>query len=105
MTWSRVMRGILISSMAFLFAVSCTWGQHSTTSLRGTITDEKGASVPGALVTLESASLGISLSMKSDKDGGYQFQELRPATYTVTVTSAGFATLRESGVELLIPER
>src|SRR5208282_645611 len=102
MTLSKVKRSVLISSVAFLFAVTCTWAQHSTTSLRGTVTDQKGASVPGASVTLESASLGISLSMKTDKDGGYQFLELRPATYTVTVTATGFATIRQSGLELLI---
>src|SRR5580698_3135008 len=102
MRWGFVKRNILIFSVAFLFTVTCTWAQHSTASLRGSVTDEKGASVPGALITLESTSLGLSLSVKTDKDGGYQFLELRPATYTITVTSPGFATLRQSGLELLL---
>jgi hypothetical protein len=54
------------------------------------------------LVTLDNSSLGISLSMKTDKDGGYQFLELRPTTYTVTVTSSGFATIRQTGLQLLV---
>ena len=54
------------------------------------------------MITLESSSLGITTSGKSDKDGAYQFPELRPATYTVTVSADGFATIRQSGLQLLI---
>src|ERR1700692_3204535 len=78
------------------------WGQNGTTSLHGTVTDKNGASVPGAVITLESPSLGITTSGKSDKDGAYQFSELRPTTYTVTVTAPGFATIRQSGLQLLV---
>jgi hypothetical protein len=102
MRWDLAKRNILVSSLAFLFVVTCAWAQNGTTSLRGTVTDQNGASVAGALVTLESPSLGISVSMKTDKDGGYQFLEVRPTTYTVTVVSTGFATIRQTGLQLLV---
>src|SRR5208282_381958 len=102
MRWFSIKRNVLISLAAVLLAAATACAQNGTTSLRGTVTDQKGSSVPGALVTLENASLGISVSMKTDKDGGYQFLELRPATYTVTVVSTGFATIRQSGMQLLI---
>jgi hypothetical protein len=76
--------------------------QNGTTSIRGTITDKVGASVPGALVTLESPELGIALSTHTDKLGAYQFVEIRPATYIVTVSAPGFATLKQNGVQLLV---
>lgn len=76
--------------------------QNGTTSLRGTITDKNGASVPNALVTIESPNLGISLSTHTDRNGAYQFVEVKPATYIVTVTAAGFATIKQSNVQLLI---
>jgi len=38
----------------------------------------------------------------NDKAGYYQFQEVRPATYVLTVTAPGFATLKKSGLSLLV---
>src|SRR5580658_3184458 len=102
MRWFSIKRNILISLATVLLAAATACAQNGTTSLRGTVTDQKGSSVPGALVTLENASLGISVSMKSDKDGAYQFLELRPTTYTVTVTSPGFASIRQNGLQLLV---
>jgi carboxypeptidase family protein len=102
MRWDFMKRGFVIMCVTLIFGFTWARAQNGTTSLRGTITDQKGSSVPGALVTLENASLGISLSMKTDKDGGYQFLELRPATYTVTITSTGFATIRQTALQLLV---
>ena len=98
--WSILKRNIVIVSLALILGASCAWAQNGTTSLRGTITDQKGSSVPGASISLNSAELGISVSMKTDKDGGYQFLEVRPATYTVTVTAAGFATIKQTGLQI-----
>ena len=64
--------------------------QTSTTSLRGTITDQKGAVVTGATVTISDAATGFSREAQTDNEGVYQFLQLRPATYTVTVRAAGF---------------
>jgi Carboxypeptidase regulatory-like domain len=102
MKWHSMKRGILVYCLTLIFGLTCAWAQNGTTSLRGTITDSKGASVPGATVTLTNSSLGISVSTKTDKDGGYQFLELRPATYAVTVTSSGFATVHQAELQLLV---
>lgn len=88
---------VLVCSLA-----SVSVAQNGTTSLRGTITDPKGGAVAGAVVTLGNSNLGISVETKSDRDGAYQFLELRPATYTITVTANGFATIRQSGAQLLV---
>ena len=63
--------------------------QSSTTSLRGTVTDPQGAVLPGASVTLSNSSNGFSESKKTDRDGVYQFLQLPPGTYTLTVTNSG----------------
>src|SRR4029077_3065178 len=39
---------------------------------------------------------------KTDKDGAYQFSEVRPTTYTLTVIAAGFGTVKQSGLALLV---
>jgi carboxypeptidase family protein len=76
--------------------------QSSTTSLRGTVSDPQGAVLPDATVTLSNPATGFSESKKTDRDGVYQFLQLPPGTYTLTVTKAGFTTLKEDNLQLLV---
>jgi hypothetical protein len=39
-------------------------------------------------------------SVVSDATGQYRIVDLRPGTYTVTITLAGFSTVRREGIEL-----
>ena len=98
---TSIRRFFLLLCNVFFLAVGTTWAQ-STASLHGTITDKNGASVPGAVLTLDSKELGLTLTAKSDKNGAYQFVDVRPATYTLTVSAAGFATIRQAGLQLLV---
>ncbi|HET9410116.1 MAG TPA: TonB-dependent receptor [Candidatus Sulfotelmatobacter sp.] len=90
----------LLGSLA-LFAILVS-AQTATTSLRGTITDAKGAIVQGAAVTLTNPATGFTRTTKSGTDGVYQFVELPPATYTLTVAVPGFATIKQDHVALLV---
>jgi hypothetical protein len=75
--------------------------QQATTSLSGTITDVSGALLPGAAVTITLPSTGqIKKTLASDS-GRYQFQQLTPGTWTVTVNATGFADQTKRG-ELLV---
>lgn len=55
------------------------FAQTGSTSLRGTVMDPNGAVIPGAQVTLASAKIGLSPNTQTDKNGFYQFQDVRPA--------------------------
>jgi len=95
----RVVALLVGFSLAFSMLASA---QTSTTSLRGGITDPKGALVPGATVTLNNPATGFSRTTKSGSDGSYQFLEVPPSTYTLTVTAAGFATQKQDQVTLQV---
>src|SRR5204863_410938 len=58
----------------------------------------------GATVTLANASTGFSRTVKSGNDGVYQFLEVPPATYVLTVTVAGFATIKQDNVTLQVSQ-
>ena len=77
-------------------------GQTSTTSLHGTVIDINGASVPDATLTLTNTEIGVTLTEKTDKEGAYRFLEVRPATYVLTVTASGFATYKQTQLQLLV---
>jgi hypothetical protein len=59
-------------------------------SLRGTITDQQGAVVPGATVTLVNNDTSSTLTSTSDANGIYVFNALAPAPYRLTVEHEGF---------------
>ncbi len=96
----QLLRQIVAS--LFLFVLCCTaWAQTSTTSLRGTITDPSGAVVPGTQVDIENAATGFKATQTANASGDYQFQQLVPGTYTITVSGGNFGN-QSKKAELLV---
>ena len=76
----------------YAFALLCALAAPAaaqTASVSGTITDQSGAAVPGATVTLAGPS-GTASTMSGPR-GEYSFSNLANGTYRVTVTLSGFA--------------
>src|SRR4051812_8552906 len=68
-------------------------------SIAGQVKDESGGVLPG--VTVEAASPALIekvLSGISDDQGRYRIVNLRPGTYKVTFSLAGFTTQAREGV-------
>ena len=97
----RVVTLLVVSVLAFSTLILA---QTATSSLRGTITDPKGAVLQGAIVTLNNAATGFARTTKSGNDGAYQFLEVPPATYILTITSPGFATVKQDRVTLQVSQ-
>ncbi|HMD96644.1 MAG TPA: carboxypeptidase-like regulatory domain-containing protein [Terriglobia bacterium] len=77
------------------------WGQ-ATTSLRGTIADQTGAVIPKAKVSLKSPSTGLGRAIISAADGTYEFLQILPGSYQLTVEKTGFQTYQQNDLELLV---
>jgi carboxypeptidase family protein len=93
-----------LSMTAFLLAcASLAFGQAAVTSLRGTVTDPSGAVVAGAQVDLGDKSNGFHASRTTGADGSYEFPQLKPGSYTITATGAGFAK-QSKAAELLVSQ-
>src|SRR5262249_44568776 len=76
--------------------------QTATASLRGTVSDNSGAVIPGAQAVLSNPSTGYSRSAMTDSQGAYEFVEIPPATYDLTVTASGFAKYTQKGIVLVV---
>ena len=98
------LRTVAVTFVSLLMFAGLIFGQSATTSLRGTITDPKGAVVEGATVTLANPATGFSRTVKSGSDGVYQFLEVPPAKYNMTVAVAGFATIKQDNVTLQVSQ-
>jgi hypothetical protein len=98
------LRNIAVILTGLLTLGTFGFAQSANTSLRGTITDPKGAVVSGATVTLANPATGFSRTVKSANDGVYQFLEVPPANYTLTVAVSGFATIKQDNVTLQVSQ-
>ena len=95
-------RRILAVLGLFSLAGVLSWSQTATTSLRGTISDTRGAVVPEVTVTLTNPETGTSRTMRTDGQGVYQFLQVAPGTYTITAEAPGFAKIKRERVELVV---
>jgi hypothetical protein len=59
-------------------------------SLSGSVLDSTQAAIPGATVVLTNDATQIKQTVQSTAEGTYQFSELGPGNYSLTVTAKGF---------------
>jgi hypothetical protein len=71
----------------------------TTGSLSGTVTDSSGAVVPDAKVVLKDEGQQTVRESVSNGSGFFDFEAVRPANYTLTVSAAGFTTWEERGIQ------
>lgn len=74
--------------------------QVGSGALSGTVLDQAGAAVPGAMVTVVQAATNLTRTVVSAADGGYLVPALPPGTYVVRVELTGFRPLAHEGVLL-----
>ena len=70
----------------------------------GVVRDGSGAVVAGAKVTLTRTSTNAVLTRTTDGTGAFQFLELPPDTYTLSVEAAGFRRTTLSGVVIQVDQ-
>jgi Carboxypeptidase regulatory-like domain/TonB dependent receptor len=69
-------------------------------SLTGNVTDQAGAVVAGAKVEALNVGTGISTSVATDERGAYQFNNLLPGVYKVTITAQSFKSLARDNIRI-----
>ena len=90
------------TSVLFLLAAGGLFGQ--TASITGRITDPSGAVVSGASVTVQAVDTGIQTSGSTNAEGYYNIASLPPGNYNLSLSKAGFAPVRQSGLNLIVQQ-
>ena len=84
--------GWLTLSLAIFLVASVGYAQERSGEILGTVVDDQGAPVPGALIQLESKAQPKPLSTVSDAQGRYHFFNVPIGEYTITTSLAGFSS-------------
>ncbi len=64
--------------------------QGTTSRVTGTVTDENGAAIPDATVSLTSEGTQTTFTATTSGSGVYTFESVQIGNYTVTVEKNGF---------------
>ncbi|NJM52019.1 MAG: TonB-dependent receptor [Blastocatellia bacterium] len=82
---------LCLAMIAFAFG-QISYAQGTRGTIRGTVTDPNNAIVPNATVQLIDAKKGtIARTATTNENGEYQFTEIEPSTYRITITAQNFA--------------
>ncbi|HTS06076.1 MAG TPA: TonB-dependent receptor [Candidatus Eisenbacteria bacterium] len=97
---------ILIVSVLAVIASTAAWGQGSyAAQVRGRVTDQSGALVVNATVTITNDATKITQTAQTNDHGEYFFTGLRPATYTVKTQMAGFRITEKTNIVLQVDQQ
>jgi Predicted outer membrane protein len=85
-----------------LFIATSAFAQSGTSGVSGTISDQAGAVIPGATVTLTNLGTGLSRTVTTNDSGRFNFATIQPATYKLEVTVSGFKKLVNNELQALV---
>ncbi len=83
---------LFISLAVALLMAPQALAQNPTGTLKGNVTDDSGAGLPGVTVTATSPNLQGERNTVTGSNGGYKLAFLPPGDYRVTYELEGFAT-------------
>lgn len=93
-----ILIAVIVFGMVCSFGTSQAFGQAVYGGIFGTVTDQSGAAVANAKVTVTSATKAISVEATTNDSGNYSVTHLIPDTYNVRIEGAGFKGLENKNI-------
>jgi hypothetical protein len=87
----------VLGATCLLPAAALAQGE-TTSAIAGQVRDTTNAVVPGATVTIANPETGLKRSAKTDDAGRFNFPQLKPGVYSVSVEAQGFEARKNDNV-------
>src|SRR6266700_2621104 len=97
---ARTMMRVLGAILGVLLFSVALFAQGSSGRILGTVTDQTGAVLAGATVTVTDMERGLARTLTTDQAGEYNAPTLIPGTYSVRVEANGFKRLDRQNIVL-----
>lgn len=101
---SIIKRASSVLAIALVFAFAA-FGQSNTGSISGVITDQNGAVVANATVTVTNVGTNEKRTSQTDGEGRYEVPVLPTGTYTIEATANGFKSTSVKDLRLAVGEK
>src|SRR5579883_1139204 len=88
------------SLMLLVLLRAFAWGQTTFGSITGTVTDQSGAAVPNANISVTNQDTGVVRRAPTGADGVYSVPDLLPGNYRLEVVQKGFNPIERTGIVL-----
>jgi hypothetical protein len=88
----------------FLLLASVCFGQGTTSRVVGTVTDQSGAVVPAAKVTLTNQATSVAFTTTTTQAGTYVFEAVQVGEYRLEIEAQGFKKFVSGGNRLTVGE-
>ena len=89
-----------LAAIVLLSSISVGQSASARGVLSGTVTDQQGAAVPGATVTIRSADFASTRTATTSDNGSFTIAMLYPGMYTIDVKATGFTLKKAARVTL-----
>jgi hypothetical protein len=89
---SRILRRLAFITLALAVTVPSVHAQTSLATLRGTVTDQQGAVLPGATVTARQTETNTVRTGVTNETGQYYVPSLPAGSYEISIELQGFST-------------
>ncbi|MBV8114629.1 MAG: carboxypeptidase regulatory-like domain-containing protein, partial [Silvibacterium sp.] len=99
MQWTKWGRLVLIAALA-LFLSTASYAQAVYGTIFGSVTDNTGAAIPGATITITDTNKGTTVTATANEAGEFTVGHLIPDVYDVSVANAGFKTYESKGLQV-----
>ena len=91
---------VITLALAMSLGAGVTFAQSTSSSIIGTVTDESGAAIPGAAVTVTNVGTQAERTVETNERGDYAVTALDIGLYEVAATMEGFSRAVATDVRL-----
>lgn len=92
----------VLIAICFLAGATRLWGQAGSSTIRGTVTDQTGAVIPNAKVTMTNLKTNLTRSQNTTATGTFSFDLIPPGEYKIEVEITGFRKKIINQVQALV---
>ncbi len=92
----------IVFALGIILAAGNAAAQVLYGSIVGNVTDNTGAALPGAAVTITNVETNTTRETVTDETGAYRFPTLQPGSYKVSIGMSGFSNATRTDVQVTL---
>ncbi len=86
---------ILLAAISVLLFAFSAMAQTESARIQGAVTDQAGAAIPGATITVTDLGTKREVTAQSDDEGNFSVLSLQPGKYQISVSQTNFKTSKQ----------